>query len=432
MAEPRKILLPVDEFPKSWYNIVPDLTKSVKKLAEPKDSKRIGRMEEYMAPSLLAQETSRDREIPIPDDVRRDLIWVGRPTPLQRANRLEDFLKTRAKIYYKREDITYSTTSKTNTAIPQAYYISKDGFEKIVGGGGAQWGSALSIGAVYQKLKCDFIMPQSYLELKEPHRILMEVNQVSVLGSPSGTTDVGKKVRKEKKYETGNVSLSMSEAIEKATDEEKSAFAFGNFFNFVMLHQTISGLEAKKQFELIGKYPDVVIGSVDDFGGFAFPFVADKLTGEKPDTRFIIAQSKYVPVLTEGKLDFDYADYAELTPLYRFHSLGHDFDPPMIHAGEMRYHGVPPIVSHLVEAGMIEVKTYAQTECFKTGMEFARVQGVIPSHETQYAVKAAVDEALKAKEEGKEEIIVFNSAGHTMLESTGYLELIMDKKLKLS
>lgn len=430
MAQPRKILLSTDEFPKNWYNIVPNLAKTGKKLAEPKDADRINRMKEYIVPSLIAQEKTGATEVPIPEEVRTNLIWVGRPTPLQHANRLEAYLKTPAKIYYKREDIVYSTTSKTNTAIPQAYYIANDGFEKVVGGGGAQWGSALSIAACYYGLKCDFIVPQSYLQLKTPHRILMEVNKVNVIGSPSDATEVGKKVKDEKKYETGNVSLSVSEAIEKAMGEKKAAFSFGNFFNFTLLHQTISGVETKKQFELIDKYPDVVITSVDDFG-FALPFVADKLEGKKPDVRIVVAQSKYVPALTEGKLGFDYADYAALTPQYRFHSLGHTFDPPMIHAGEMRYHGVPPILSHLVEAGIVEVKTYAQTECFKTGMEWAKVQGVIPSHETQYAVKATIDEALEAKEKNVEKVIVFNSAGHTMLESTGYLELIMDKKLKL-
>lgn len=430
MAEFRKTLLPADEFPKSWYNIVPDLAKTGKELAGPKDKKRINRMKEYIAPSLLAQEKSGAEEIPIPDDVRVKLIGVGRPTPLQHAARLEERLKTPAKIYYKREDISFSTTSKTNTAIAQAHYIAEDGLEKIVGGGGAQWGTALSIAATLQELKCDFIMPQSDVTLKDPHKVVMEVNGANVFGSPSDVTDVGKNVRKEKKYETGNLSLSMSEAIERAIGEKESAFAFGYFFNFVMLHQTISGVEAKKQFELIGRYPDVVICPINDFG-FALPFVADRLDGKKPDLRFIVAQSKYVPVLTEGKLDFDYADYAELTPLYRFHSLGHTFDPPMIHAGEMRYHGVPPILSHLVEAGIVEVKTYAQTECFTTAWDWCRVQGVIPSHEAQYAIKATMDEALKAKEEGREELIVFNLQGHTMLESTGYLELIVDKKLKL-
>jgi tryptophan synthase beta chain len=430
MAQPRKILLPVDEFPKGWYNIVPDLAKTGKKLSEPKDSDRVGRMKEYMAPSLLAQEKTGAGEVPIPEEVRSNLIRVGRPTPLQHANRLEAYLKTPAKIYYKREDIVYSTTSKTNTAIPQAYYIANDGFENVAGGGGAQWGSALSIAACYYKLKCDFVVPQSYLELKSPHRILMEVNKVNIIGSPSDATEVGKKVKGEKKYETGNVSLSISEAIEKAMGEKNAAFSFGNFFNFTLLHQTISGVEAKKQFELVDKYPDVVVTSIDDFG-FALPFIADKLNGKKPDMKIVVAQSDYVPVLTEGKLGFDYADYAGLTPQYRFHSLGHTFDPPMIHAGEMRYHGAPPILSHLVEAGLVEVKSYKQTECFKTGMEWARIQGVIPSHETQYAVKAAMDEALEAKEKGEEKVIVFNSAGHTMLESAGYLEIIMDKKLKL-
>jgi len=430
MAEARKILLPADEFPKTWYNIVPDIAKTGKKLAEPKDSDRLNRMKEYVAPSLLAQEKSGAIEVPIPDEVRIHLIRTGRPTPLQHAVRLESHLKTPAKIYYKREDIGYSTDSKLTTAVAQAYYVINDGFEKIVGGGGARWGTSLSIAATRIGLKCDFIMPQSYLTLKEPHRILMEVNKTNVFGSPSDLTEVGRKVKESKKYETGNISLAMSEAVEKAMEEKKSAFSFGYLFNFVMLHQTLSGMEAKRQFEMIDRYPDVVICPIDDFG-FALPFVADKLAGKKPETRFIVTQSKYVPVLTEGKLDYDHADYAELTPLYRFHTLGRSFDPPMIHAGEMRYHGVPPILSHLVEAGIVEVRTYAQTECFEAGWEWCRQQGVIPSHETQYVTKAVIDEAVKAKEEGKEEVIVFNNAGHTMLESSGYLELIMDKKLKL-
>ena len=431
MAEPIKILLPTSDFPKSWINLASHLQK-LGELAGPRDPQegpsRLKALSDYMPKELLAQEQTRESEVSIPSELHEPLFRIGRPTPLQRANRLETALKTPAKIYYKREDISYSTSDKTNTSVPQAFYAVKDGFSKVISGGGAVWGSALSIGATYQHLACEYFMPKSYFELKEPHRILMETNSMKLYSSPSEDTQVGKKARGEKVDHPGNVSVALSEAVQKAS-REKAAFTFGSFFRMVAIHQSIVGLETKKQLESVGKYPDVIIGSIDDLLGLGAPFIVDRVSGSRPQTRFVVGESKHVPVLTNGRLDYDFADYGELTPMYRFHSLGHTFDPPLIHAGEFRYHGVSPLLSHLLENRILEVRDYSQSEAFEAGVTFAKNQGVIPSHEAQYAVKAAIDEALRARDEGKEKVILFSLSGHTMLEYTGYSEYLIDKKL---
>lgn len=434
MPEPTKIILHTADFPKSWLSIAPGLEK-MGPLAGPKDPdgqpSRIESLGDVVPRSLMAQERSLETELPIPAELFEPYFRIGRPTSLERASRLEAFLKTPARIYYKREDISYSTSDKTNTSIPQAFYAARDGFSKVVSGGGAVWGSALSIGASYQHLKCEYFMPQSYIESKKPHRILMEVNGVKTNASPSQDTEVGKKVKAEHPDAAGNVSLAVSEAVESA-GRQRSAFVFGSFFRMVAIHQSVVGLESKKQMEIVGRYPDIVIGSIDDFLGLAAPFIADRVSGVKGGTKFVAAESKYVPALTQGKLDYDFADYAGLTPMYRFHSLGHSFNPPAIHAGELRYHAVSPLLSHLVEHQIVGARDYSQSEVFEAGVTFSKCQGVIPSHEAQYAVKAAIDEAVAAKQEGKEKTILFNLSGHTMLEYDGYSEYLFDKKLNLS
>jgi tryptophan synthase beta chain len=428
-----KIILPTSDLPKAWLNPTPILAKLLKKeLPKPKNPEkfdRIAEMENYWSPSLLAIERSDSAEFPIPNDVMNLLIWAGRPTPLQRAYNLEKALNTPAKIFYKREDIQYGTTGKTNIAIPQAYFVAKDGFKRLVAAGGAQWGTAASIAARYQDLNLDVYIPKEYLESKEPHRVVMEVNAAKVHGSPSQDTEVGKQMAKEDPY--GSIATAFSEGVEDASKDDEAAVIFGNFFNTPIVFQSIAGLEAAAQCKIAGIYPDVVIGSIEGFLGVALPFLADLAEGRKTGTRFIVAGSKYVPSLTEGKIDYDYPDYAGLMPLYRFHTLGSRRTIPLIHAGEMRHHGVSPILSALVEAGIVTPKMYGQTELYEAGTLFCRNQGVIPSHEAQYAIKAVVDEAIQAKSEGKERVILFNLSGHTMLEHKGYLEWIIQKKLQL-
>ncbi|MEM3386228.1 MAG: TrpB-like pyridoxal phosphate-dependent enzyme [Nitrososphaerales archaeon] len=434
MVEKRthKIILPTQEMPKAWLNPTPILAKMKKEPPKPKNPEkadRVAEMEKYWAPSLLAIEKSDAAEIPIPTAVMNLLIWAGRPTPLQRAYRLEQALNTPAKIFYKREDIQYATTGKTNIAIPQAYYAAKDGFKRLVAGGGAQWGTAASIAARYQDLPLDVYMPRESLESKEPHRVVMNVNAATVHGSPSQDTEVGKQMAKEDP--NGSIATAFSEAVEAASKNDGAAAIFGNFYNTPIVFQSIAGLEAAAQLKMAGVYPDVVIGSIEGFLGLALPFIADVADGRKTGTKFIVAGSKYVPSLTEGKIEFDYPDYAGLMPLYRFHTLGCKRTIPLIHAGELRYHGVSPILSTLVESGLVTPKMYGQTELYESGTIFCRNQGVIPSHEAQYAIKAAIDEALQAKSEGKEKVILFNLSGHTMLEHKGYLEYIIQKKLEL-
>lgn len=434
MAEPHKILLPMSQLPKAWLNPGAVLAKVRKEALQPKNppgADRLAEMEEYWAPSLLTLERSTAPEATIPTQVMDLLIYAGRPTPLQRAYRLEAALKTPAKIYYKREDIQYGTTDKTNAAIPKAFMIAKDGFNRVVGGGGAQWGTALSIAARYQDLKLDFYMAKESLESKEPHCITMQTNGAVVHGSPSEDTLVGKQIAKESPGEVGSLSTALSEATGDASSDEKAAAAFANFFNTPILFQSISGLEAESQFRSIGRYPDIVVGSLDGFAGFALPFISDKVEGKKKDTRFVVAGSKHIPAVTEGKLDYDHPDYGGLMPLYRFHSLGCKRSLPLIHAGEMRHHGVSPFLSGLVEAGLVTAKLYSQTEVFEAATTFARSQGIIPSFEAQYAIKAVIDEALRAKSEGKEEVIAFSLCGHSMLEHKGYLEYLIQKKLEI-
>lgn len=338
-------------------------------------------------------------------------------------------MNTPAKIFYKREDIQYGTTGKTNIAIPQAYYAAKDGFKRLVAAGGAQWGTSASIAARYQDLKLDVYMPKESLESKEPHRVVMEVNAATVHGSPSKDTEVGKQMAKEDPNRS--IATAFSEGVEDASKGDGAAAIFGDFFNTSIVLQSIAGLEAAAQCKMAGVYPDVVIGSIEGFLGLALPFIADVAEGRKSGTRFIVAGSKYVPSLTEGKVDYDYPDYAGLMPLYRFHTLGSKRTIPLIHAGELRHHGVPPVLTALVEAGVVTAKMYGQTELYEAGTIFCRSQGVIPSHEAQYAIKAVVDEALQAKSEGKERVILFNLSGHTMLEHKGYLEWIIQNKLEL-
>ena len=431
-ARVHKIILPTSDLPKAWLNPTPILAKMRKEAPKPKNPEkadRIAEMEKYWAPSLLAIERSDSAEIPIPTAVMNLLIWAGRPTPLQRAYNLEKALNTPAKIFYKREDIQYATTGKTNIAIPQAYYAAKDGFKRLVAAGGAQWGTAASIAARYQDLKLDVYLPKESLESKEPHRIVMEVNAAKVHGSPSQDTEVGKQMAKEDP--NGSIATAFSEGVEDASKDDGAAAIFGNFFNTPIVFQSIAGLEAAAQCKIAGVYPDVVIGSIEGFLGLALPFLADVAEGKKTGTKFIVAGSKYVPSLTEGKVDYDFPDYAGLMPLYRFHTLGSKRSIPLIHAGELRYHGVSPVLSALVEAGVVIPRMYGQTELFEAGTLFCRNQGVIPSHEAQYAIKAVVDEAQQAKSEGKEKVILFNLSGHTMLEHKGYLEWIIQKKLAL-
>ncbi len=431
-ARVHKIILPSAEMPKVWLNpnaIYGKMKKEAPQPKNPEKADRIAEMEKYWAPSLLAIERSTSSEINIPSEVMNLLIWAGRPTPLQRAYRLEAALKTPAKIFYKREDIQYATTGKTNIAIPHAYYAVKDGFQKLVAAGGAQWGSAASIAANYQGVKLDVFMPKESLESREPHRILMETNAATLHGSPTEDTEVGKQMSKAEP--NGSLATAFSEAVEYASKDDKAAAIFGNFFNTTIVFQSIAGLESYAQFKMAGVYPDVVIGSVEGFAGPALPYIVDAVEGKKSGIRFVVAGSKHIPSLTEGKVDYDHPDYAGLMPLYRFHTLGSKKSLPLIHAGEMRYHGVSPFLSTLVEAGMITPKMYKQQEVFEASITFARTQGILVSHEAQYALKAAIDEALQAKSEGKEKVILFNLEGHTMLEHKGYMEYVIQKKLSL-
>jgi tryptophan synthase beta chain len=429
MVQPTKILLSTQEMVRSWLNLAPALAK-VGGVPDPRDAGegRLEAVKTVLPKALWAQETATQRDVTIPGPMTEQLLRVGRPTPLQRAYRLERELKTPAKLFYKREDISYSTSDKSNTAIPQAFFAAQEGFAKVISGGGAVWGSALSIGATYQKLVCEFFLPHAYLQSKEPHRIQMETNGVMLRDSPSGETAAGRGLAAKRPDEAGNVGIALSEAIERAA-AQKAALAFGGFFRFTHLHQSVVGLEVQKQLESVGLKPDVVVGSLDGFLGLAAPFLAEEMERGKSGKRFVVAQSMHVPVLQGGTLDYDFADAAGIGPQFWGYSLGSQASLPLIHAGEFRHHAASPTLSRVVEKQWAEVRNYGQTEAFEAAALFSKTQGIIPSHEAQYAIKAVMDEAIQAKKENAARVILFNLNGHSMLEHAGYQEFLFDKKL---
>ncbi len=387
-------------------------------------------LEVLFAKELVRQEFSNDRWIPIPEEVRRVYLEIGRPTPLIRAKRLEEFLDTPAKIYFKYEGVTPTGSHKVNTAIAQVYYHSKEGTERLTTETGAgQWGSALAMASAIFKIKLRVYMVRiSYLQ-KPYRRIAMETYGAEVVPSPSPYTNVGKKFLEEDPNHPGSLGIAIAEAIEDAVTHEGTKYSLGSVLNHVLLHQTVIGLEAKKQMEALGDYPDVVIGCVgggSNYAGLAYPFVYDRLVKGK-DVRFIAAEPKAVPSMTRGVYAYDFGDTAELTPLLKMHTIGHKFVPPPIHAGGLRYHGVAPTLSVLINHGIVKPVAYSQREVFEAGRIFAQTEGIIPAPESNHAVKAAIDEALDAKKKGEERVILFNLSGHGLLDLKGYEDFLQGK-----
>ena len=418
----RKILLSEKEMPRQWYNILADI-----KMNPPlgPDGKPIG--PEDLAPvfpmNLIEQEVSDQRWIDIPDPVL-DVLSIWRPSPLVRAISLEKALKTPAKIYYKYEGCSPPGSHKPNTAIPQAYYNKIFGIEKLTTETGAgQWGSALSFACSQFGLECKIFMVRISFDQKPYRKSMMNVWGGHCVGSPSSETRAGRAILEKNPDSPGSLGMAISEAIEEAVSDEtgKTRYSLGSVLNHVMLHQTIIGLEAKKQFEMIGEYPDVIIGCAgggSNFAGLSFPFAHDKINGKQIEIYPV--EPTACPTLTRAPFVYDHGDTAKYTPLLPMHSLGHNFMPPPIHAGGLRYHGMAPTVSQLLVEGIIEAKSVTQLAAYKAGALLARTEGIIPAPETNNALACVVDEALKAKEEGKEKVILFNWSGHGLIDLGAY------------
>ncbi|MFP4032330.1 MAG: TrpB-like pyridoxal phosphate-dependent enzyme [Desulfococcaceae bacterium] len=418
----RKILLPEDRIPRRWYNILADI-----RLNPPlgPDGKPV--RPEDLAPvfpmNLIEQEMSAERWIDIPEPVL-DVLRIWRPAPLVRARNLEKALDTPARIYFKNEGLSPPGSHKPNTAVAQAYYNKIFGVERLTTETGAgQWGSALSFACAQFGLSCRVFMVRVSFDQKPYRKAMMQTWGGECVASPSAETRAGREALERDPNTPGSLGIAISEAIEAAVADEsgKTRYSLGSVLNHVMLHQTIIGLEAKEQFSMIGETPDVVIGCAgggSNFAGLAFPFVLDKINGR--DIQILPVEPAACPTLTKAPFSYDHGDTAKYTPLMPMHSLGHTFVPAPLHAGGLRYHGMAPTVSQLVEEGLAEPRAVTQLEAYQAGVLAARTEGVIPAPETTHAIACAVDEARKAKEEGKEKVIVFTWSGHGLLDLGAY------------
>jgi tryptophan synthase beta chain len=430
MPEQIKVLLTEDEMPRQWYNIMADLKHP---LPPPVDGqgKPIG--PEALAPvfpmNLIEQEVSTKRWIDIPKPVL-EALWLWRPTPLHRARRLEKALKTPAKIFFKNEGASPPGSHKPNTAVAQAYYNKEFGIKRLTTETGAgQWGSALAMGCKLMGLECKVYMVRISFQQKPFRRIMMKTWGAECVPSPSTATNVGRGILAKDPETPGSLAIAISEALEDAVTSKNTRYALGSVLNHVLMHQTIIGLETKKQFEKLGIYPDIVIGCAgggSNFAGISFPFLADKISGK--NVRVIATEPAACPTMTRGPYVYDSGDVAMMTPLLAMHSLGHTFVPPPIHAGGLRYHGMAPLVSQVLREGLIEAQALDQLECYKAAVLFAHTEGYIPAPETSHAIAQAIREANTAKEEGKEKTILFNWSGHGLMDLSGY-EAYFDGKL---
>ncbi|HMK42868.1 MAG TPA: TrpB-like pyridoxal phosphate-dependent enzyme [Dissulfurispiraceae bacterium] len=425
-----KIMLPEKEIPRQWYNIMADMPNLPKPPLHPATKQPIG--PDDLAPifpmALIEQEVSSQRWIDIPEEVL-DIYTLWRPSPLFRAHRLEKMLGTPARIYYKYEGVSPAGSHKPNTSIPQAYYNQKAGIKRIATETGAgQWGSSMALAGSMFGLDVTVYMVKVSFNQKPYRRIAMETWGATVHSSPTTITNSGKKILEADPECPGSLGIAISEAVEDAATHADTNYALGSVLNHVVLHQTVIGLEAKKQFALVNDYPDIVIGCCgggSNFGGLAMPFVRDKINGKQ--LRAIAVEPSSCPTLTKGEFRYDFGDTAGLTPLIMMYTLGHDFMPPGIHAGGLRYHGDSALISQLYHDGILEARSYGQLACFEAALMFAKSEAIIPAPESSHAIRAAIDEALLAKEEGKEKSILFCLSGHGYLDLTAYDDYINGK-----
>ena len=420
-----RVYLEVDEIPKKWYNLGADLPIPVPPPLSPVTKEPITPEELSLIfpPSIIAQEMTSQRYVDIPDEIRENYILINRPSPLQRAFRLEKALKTPAKIYFKREDLSPVGSHKTNTALAQAYYNLKDGITNLTTETGAgQWGTALALACNIFDMGCTVFMVRVSYNRTPFRRTFMETFGATVHSSPSPVTEYGKLLLKTMPDTSGSLGMAISEAVEMAAKNTNTMYALGSVANHVMLHQTVIGQETMMQLDKIDVEPDYMVACVgggSNFAGFTFPMMGDKIKG-KNNCEFTAAEPKAAPSITEGKYEYDYGDTAGLTPLFKMYTLGHDFVPSAIHAGGLRYHGMAPLVSAAVNQGFARAVAYDQLETFEAGLLFARTEGIIPAPESTHAIMGAIDLAMQAKEKKEEKVIVFNLSGHGLLDLGNY------------
>lgn len=420
---PKKITLPESEMPRQWYNVMADMPTPMEPPLHPGTGKPVGPddLSPIFPMPLIEQEVSPQRYIDIPEPVlEKYLLW--RPTPLYRASGLEKHLKTPARIYFKNEGVSPAGSHKPNTSVPQAYYNMISGTKRITTETGAgQWGSALSMACAFFGLECKVYMVKISFNQKPYRRIMMETWGATCVASPSTETNAGRKILAENPESPGSLGIAISEAVEAAVADPDTKYSLGSVLNHVMLHQTVNGLECLKQLALVGEYPDVIIGCAgggSNFAGLSFPFVRDKVHGKKID--IIAVEPASCPTMTRGPFAYDFGDTVMMTPLLPMHTLGHSFVPAPIHAGGLRYHGMAPLVSQLALDGLVRPESVQQLETFHAGITFARAEGFISAPETNHAVAMVIREALKAKEEGKEKVILFNWSGHGLVDMAAY------------
>ncbi|BET65238.1 TrpB-like pyridoxal phosphate-dependent enzyme [Opitutales bacterium ASA1] len=421
-----KYQLSESELPDAWYNIQADLPKPLPAVLHPGTKQPIGPAD--LAPlfpdALIEQEVSTERWIAIPEEVR-DIYRQWRPTPLYRARRLEQALDTPAKIYYKYEGVSPSGSHKPNTAVPQAFYNKQAGVKRLATETGAgQWGSSLAFAGALFGLEVLVYMVKVSFNQKPYRRALMETYGARVVASPSEETAAGRSILADHPDSTGSLGIAISEAVEVAAQDPETKYALGSVLNHVLLHQTVIGLESQKQLEMAGDRPDVIVactGGGSNFAGIAFPFLGEQLRGGAP-VRIVAVEPAACPTLTRGKYAYDFGDTAHLTPLVKMHTLGSTFVPEGIHAGGLRYHGMGPLVSHVVDLGLVEPVSKHQLACFEAGALFARTEGILPAPEATHAVRGTIDEALRCKREGRSEVILTNLCGHGHFDLQAYMD----------
>jgi tryptophan synthase beta chain len=425
MSQITRFLLGENDIPKFWYNINADSPVAPNPVINPMNKEPV--TPEFLSvlfpPDLIQQEVSTERYIPIPEEVR-EIYKLWRPTPLMRAARLEKALGTPAHIYYKYEGVSPSGSHKSNTAIPQAFYNKISGTKAMTTETGAgQWGSALSMACKFYDLPLEVYMVKVSYEQKPYRRFLMETYGAQVFSSPSPFTHAGKNILEKDPNSPGSLGIAISEAVEVAAmSEGGKKYGLGSVLNHVLLHQTVIGEESIKQMEMANEYPDIVIGCVgggSNFGGIAFPFLRENLKhGQR--TRLVAVEPKATPSMTKGLFAFDYGDTAQMAPIVKMYTLGHDFIPPEIHAGGLRYHGMAPTLSALYNHGLVEAVSVHQKAVFEAALLFTNTEGILPAPESSHAIRVAIDEALKAKETGEKKVILFNLSGHGHFDLASY------------
>jgi tryptophan synthase beta chain len=430
--ERTKFTLEEKQMPTRWYNIQPDLPKPLPPYLHPGTKQPLGPADlaPLFAMELIKQEVSQERYIDIPEEVQ-EIYKLWRPTTLFRAHRLEKYLGTPAKIYYKYEGTSPPGSHKPNTAVAQAYYNKKEGIKRIATETGAgQWGSSLAFACNLFGLECKVYMVKVSYNQKPYRRIMMETWGAKCVPSPSTDTKAGRDALAKDPNCPGSLGLAISEAVEDTVTHENTHYSLGSVLNHVLMHQTVIGQEAMIQMEMAGFYPDIIIGCVgggSNFAGMFLPFAKDKISGKKKDLRIINVEPESCPTLTKGLYAYDYGDVAGMAPIAKMFTLGHDFMPPPVHAGGLRYHGMAPLICHLHKLGYVEAKAVPQLATFEAGVTFARTEGIISAPETNHAIRVAIDEALKCKESGESKVILFNHSGHGHFDMGAYESYLSGK-----